>query len=112
MRRPRIPAKRKLPADFRACKRHCADLRIAQQIIDVADQLVLRACSSRVEHGARSHGPFHGTSRGELGAVVGEAEQSLLHKVSIRERESIDGGRIEDGDLVGEVRDRRLQPSG
>src|SRR5262249_33449856 len=48
---------------------------------------------------------FMGHHRGELGAVVGESEQSPGYvKLPIREREGIDGVRIENGDLVGEVR--------
>ena len=62
--------------------------------------------------------------RGEFGVVAGERQQSSRHiKLAVGQREGVDGGRVENGDLVFKVgpfrgrhqlfhhaRDQRLEP--
>ncbi len=88
-------------------ERQRAELRIAEQIDgDAVDhrglpRLVLAdlgVARDDVRHLVRQHG-------GELGVVVGERDQPAGDvELAVRQREGVDRGRVQDGDLVLEVR--------
>ena len=82
-------------------------LRIGQHVVDHAaddrglPRLVLAdggVAGDHVRHLVREH-------RGEFRGVVGERDQAARHvELAARQRERVDGGRVEDGDLVAQVR--------
>ena len=88
-------------------ERQRAELRIAEQVGgDAVDQrglarLVLAdrgVAGDHMRHLVRQH-------RGELGVVVGERDQAAGDvELAVRQREGVDRGRVEDGDLVFQVR--------
>ena len=88
-------------------ERQRAELRIAEQVGgDAVDQrglprLVLAdrgVAGDHVRHLVRQH-------RGELGVVVGERDQAAGDvELAVRQREGVDRGRVEDGDLVFQLR--------
>ena len=88
-------------------ERQRAELRVAQQVGgDAVDQrglprLVLAdlgVAGDDVRHLVRQH-------RGELGVVVGERDQAAGDvELAVRQREGVDRGRVEDGDLVFQLR--------
>src|SRR5262249_21045120 len=80
-------------------------------VIDVADQLSLfRQLFPARSMACDDMGHFMRHHRGDLGAVIGESEQSPGYvKLAAGERERIDGRRIKDGDLGGEVRPVRCR---
>ena len=89
--------------DLRFGERERAELRIAEQVGgDAVDQrglarLVLAdrgVAGDHMRHLVRQH-------RGELGVVVGERDQAAGDvELAVRQREGVDRGRVEDGDLV------------
>ena len=93
--------------DLGTRERHRAHLRIVEHVgRDAADQrglprLVLadrRMARDHMRHLVAEHG-------GKLGRVVGEREQAARHiELAVRQRERVDRRRIEDGDLVVQVR--------
>ena len=88
-------------------QRQRAEVRIGEQVVgDAADQrglprLVLAdrgVARDHMRHLVRQH-------RGELGGVVGERDQPARHvELAGRQREGVDRRRVQDGDLVFQVR--------
>ena len=92
--------------DLRFGERQRAEFRIAQHVIDdAADQRRLArlvfadggVAGDHMRHLVRQHG-------GEFGVVVGKRDQAAGDvELAVRQREGVDGGRVEDGDLVAQV---------